>query len=114
MSGGGRCNVTHACFSIAEMVKKYPRGEKFLKQAFHHFFTKDTIDWFQKRNVKLKTEADGRMFPESNSSETIISCLMQEANKFNVQILMNREVVKIETFFSEQPASDGMGKGRKF
>ena len=57
VSGGGRCNVTHACFSIAEMIKKYPRGEKFLKQAFHHFFTRDTIDWFQKRNVKLKTEA---------------------------------------------------------
>ena len=101
VSGGGRCNVTHACFSIAEMVKQYPRGERFLKQAFHHFFTKDTIEWFQKRNVKLKTEPDGRMFPESNSSETIISCLMQEAHKYNVQILMNREVVKIETFFSE-------------
>jgi predicted flavoprotein YhiN len=58
ISGGGRCNVTHACFSISEMIKKYPRGEKFLKQAFHHFFTTDTIDWFEKRNVKLKTEAD--------------------------------------------------------
>src|SRR5665811_146009 len=66
VSGGGRCNVTHACFSIAEMVTKYPRGEKLLKQAFHHFCTTDTIDWFQKRNVPLKTEADGRMFPESN------------------------------------------------
>lgn len=95
VSGGGRCNVTHACFSISEMIKKYPRGEKFLKQAFHHFFTSDTIDWFEKRNVKLKTEADGRMFPESNSSETIINCLLQEANKNNVVILMNREIVKI-------------------
>lgn len=96
VSGGGRCNVTHACFSVAEMIKKYPRGEKFLKQAFHHFFTSDTIDWFQKRNVKLKTEADGRMFPESNSSETIINCLQNEASKYHVQILLNREVVKIE------------------
>ena len=96
VSGGGRCNVTHACFSIAEMIKKYPRGERFLKQAFHHFFTTDTIEWFQKRNIKLKTEVDGRMFPESNSSETIINCLLQEANKYNVQILMNRKVVKIE------------------
>ena len=102
VSGGGRCNVTHACFSIAEMIKKYPRGEKFLKQAFHHFFTTDTIDWFEKRNVKLKTEDDGRMFPESNSSETIINCLLQEANKYNVQILMNREIVKIEKFSSEE------------
>ncbi len=95
VSGGGRCNVTHACFSIAEMIKKYPRGEKFLKQAFHQFFTSDTIEWFEQRNVKLKTEADGRMFPESNSSETIINCLMQEAAKNNVQILISREVVSI-------------------
>ena len=96
VSGGGRCNVTHACFSIAEMIKKYPRGEKFLKQAFHHFFTTDTIAWFEKRKVKLKTESDGRMFPENNSSETIINCLLQEANKYQVEILMNREIVKIE------------------
>ncbi len=96
VSGGGRCNVTHACFSIAEMIKKYPRGEKFLKQAFHSFFTTDTIDWFEKRKVKLKTESDGRMFPESNSSETIINCLLQGANNSKVEILMNREIVKIE------------------
>ncbi len=96
VSGGGRCNATHACFKIPEMIKKYPRGEKFLKQAFHLFFTTDTIAWFEKRNVKLKTEADGRMFPESNSSETIINCLLDEANKNNVQILMNRDVVKVE------------------
>jgi predicted Rossmann fold flavoprotein len=81
VSGGGRCNVTHACFSIAEMIKRYPRGERFLKQAFHHFFTSDTVEWFEKRNVKLKTESDGRMFPESNSSETITNCLLQEASK---------------------------------
>ncbi|MEO6905768.1 MAG: NAD(P)/FAD-dependent oxidoreductase [Ginsengibacter sp.] len=96
VSGGGRCNVTHACFSIAEMIKKYPRGEKFLKQAFHSFFTTDTIGWFEKRKVKLKTESDGRMFPESNSSETIINCLLQGANNSKVEILMNREIVKIE------------------
>jgi len=102
VSGGGRCNVTHACDSISEMIKKYPRGEKFLKQAFHHFFTSDTIEWFEKRNVKLKTEADGRMFPESNSSETIINCLLQEANKNKVTILMNREIVKVERISIEQ------------
>lgn len=98
VSGGGRCNVTHACFSIADMIKKYPRGKNFLKQAFHYFFTTDTIDWFEKRGVKLKTEADGRMFPESNSSETIIDCLLHEANKYQVTILMNREIVKVEKF----------------
>jgi len=96
VSGGGRCNVTHACYSIAEMIKKYPRGEKFLKQAFHHFFTTDTISWFEERNVRLKTESDGRMFPESDSSETIINCLLREANRHNVEILMNREIVAIE------------------
>ncbi len=102
VSGGGRCNVTHACFSIAEMIKKYPRGENFLKQAFHHFFTTETIAWFEKRNVKLKTESDGRMFPESNSSETIIDCLLLEANKYSIQILMNREIVKVEKIASEE------------
>ena len=92
VSGGGRCNVTHACFSIAEMIKKYPRGDVFLKKAFHHFFTTDTIAWFKERNVILKTEDDGRMFPESNNSETIINCLLKEADKYKVEILLNADV----------------------
>ncbi|MEO6948486.1 MAG: NAD(P)/FAD-dependent oxidoreductase [Ginsengibacter sp.] len=96
ISGGGRCNVTHACFSISEMIKNYPRGQKFLKPGFHQFFTTDTITWFQERGVDLKTEPDGRMFPESNSSQSIIDCLMNEVNKNNIHILMNHEVVKIE------------------
>lgn len=92
ISGGGRCNVTHACFSIAEMIKKYPRGSSFLKKAFQHFFTTDTIIWFRERGVDLKTESDGRMFPSSNCSQTIVDCLMQEANRYGVQILLNSEV----------------------
>ncbi|MEO6537089.1 MAG: NAD(P)/FAD-dependent oxidoreductase [Ferruginibacter sp.] len=92
VSGGGRCNVTHSCFSIAEMIKKYPRGNSFLKKAFHHFFTTHTISWFQERGIPLKTEADGRMFPESNTSQTIIDCLILEAEKYSVEILMNTEV----------------------
>ena len=95
VSGGGRCNVTHSCFSIADMIKKYPRGSSFLKKAFHHFFTTDTVEWFRQRGVELKTEADGRMFPVTNSSQTIIDCLMKEVNKYNVQILMNREVEEL-------------------
>ncbi len=95
VSGGGRCNVTHACFSIAEMIRKYPRGASFLKKAFHHFFTTDTIAWFAERGVELKTEADGRMFPVSNSSQTIIDCLVKEANKYGVEIMMNAEVKKL-------------------
>ncbi len=95
ISGGGRCNVTHQCDSIAEMIKKYPRGANFLKKAFYHFFTVDTISWFEERGVKLKTEADGRMFPESNDSQTIIDCLLREANKYKVEILMNAELATI-------------------
>jgi predicted Rossmann fold flavoprotein len=92
VSGGGRCNVTHACFDIIEMSKCYPRGQHFVKKAFHQFFTTDTVRWFEERGVKLKTEGDGRMFPVTDSSQTIINCLLQEANKFDVEILMNREV----------------------
>lgn len=95
ISGGGRCNVTHACFEIPQMVKRYPRGEKFLKKAFHHFFTTDTIQWFKERGIVLKTEADGRMFPVTDSSETIINCLLAEAKKYGVQIVNNFIVEKI-------------------
>ncbi len=92
VSGGGRCNVTHACYSIADMIKKYPRGASFLKKAFHHFFTTDTIAWFKERGVLLKTEADGRIFPVTDSSQTIIDSLLKEANKYGIEIRMNKEV----------------------
>ena len=95
VSGGGRCNVTHACYNIADMIKKYPRGGNFLKKAFHHFFTTDTISWFKERGVDLKAEPDGRMFPVSNTSQTIIDCLMIEVNNYGVEILMNKEVKEI-------------------
>jgi predicted Rossmann fold flavoprotein len=97
ISGGGRCNVTHACFSIPDMIKKYPRGNSFLKKAFHHFFTTDTIAWFRERGVELKTEADGRMFPQSNTSQTIIDCLLKEANKYKVDIRMNADVKEVRS-----------------
>jgi predicted Rossmann fold flavoprotein len=95
ISGGGRCNVTHACFDITEMSKRYPRGQHFARKAFHRFFTTDTINWFEERGVKLKTEEDGRMFPVSDSSQTIIDCLMKEADRYGVKIMMNKEVKKI-------------------
>jgi hypothetical protein len=95
ISGGGRCNVTHACFSIPEMVRKYPRGENFVKKTFHDFFTDDTISWFNERGVRLKTESDGRMFPVTDSSETIINCLLNEADKYKVKIRMQSEVKTI-------------------
>lgn len=87
ISGGGRCNVTHADFRISSMAACYPRGEKFLKKAFNNFFTNDTVDWFQSRGVQLKTEEDGRMFPQSNTSQTIIDCLLDEAAKYNVEVI---------------------------
>lgn len=92
VSGGGRCNVTHACFEIPALVKKYPRGTNFLKKTFHQFNTNHCVQWFEERGVKLKTEADGRMFPVTDSSHTIIDCLLKEANKYGVDILMNSEV----------------------
>jgi len=101
VSGGGRCNVTHACFDIAEMSKRYPRGQHFVKKAFHQFFTTDTISWFEERGVKLKTEDDGRMFPITDSSQTIIECLLKEANKFGVEILMNKEVKSLSMINGE-------------
>lgn len=92
VSGGGRCNVTHACFDIGEMSRQYPRGQNFVKKTFHQFFTTDTINWFKERGVKLKTEEDGRMFPLTDSSQTMIDCLVREANKYGVKILMKSEV----------------------
>jgi predicted Rossmann fold flavoprotein len=96
VSGGGRCNVTHACFSIPDMVKKYPRGSLLVKKTFHQFFTTDTIQWFEERGVLLKTEEDGRMFPVSNSSQTIIDCLLMEANQYGVEIRLHHEIRHIE------------------
>lgn len=95
ISGGGRCNVTHYCFDSNELSKKYPRGEKFLKKAFHWFNVNDTINWFKAQNVLLKTESDGRMFPLTNSSQTIIDCFLQLADQHNIEINLNQEVQNI-------------------
>lgn len=97
VSGGGRCNTTHACFEIPELTKKYPRGQNFIKKAFHWFNTNDTIQWFLERGVELKTEPDGRMFPVSNDSQTIINCLLREADKYNVEIIMQSEVKSLRS-----------------
>lgn len=96
ISGGGRCNVTHACFDIAEMSRRYPRGGHFVKKAFHWFFTTDTIKWFEERGVVLKAEEDGRMFPVTNSSQTIIDCLLREADKYNVEVRTGMEVKELQ------------------
>ncbi len=95
VSGGGRCNVTHACDHVSQMIDNYPRGRNFLKKAFSKHFVGDTISWFAERNVSLKTEVDGRMFPTTDNSETIIECLLREADKYGVEIRMNTAVQSI-------------------
>lgn len=96
VSGGGRCNVTHAEFIPQELVFNYPRGEKELLGPFHQFMTGDTIDWFEKRGVPLKVEEDGRMFPITDSSQTIIDCFLKEAKKHRVEVLMNHAVKTLQ------------------
>lgn len=86
ISGGGRCNVTHACFDPAVLVQNYPRGGKALRGPFSRFQPRDTVKWFESRGVKLKTEEDGRMFPVTDRSETIVECLIEEAIASGVDI----------------------------
>lgn len=99
ISGGGRCNVTHAEFIPKELVKNYPRGNKELRGPFHTFMTGDTIAWFEERGVELKTEEDGRMFPVSNSSQTIIDCFSREVERLGINLRTKhavREVSRVD------------------
>ncbi|MEY4518563.1 MAG: hypothetical protein RLZZ499_1162, partial [Cyanobacteriota bacterium] len=105
ISGGGRCNVTHHCFEPARLVENYPRGGKALRGAFSRFQPRDTVEWYESRGVKLKTEADGRMFPITDSSETIINCLMHAANKAKVELLTGVGVKTVKQYLDERGAS---------
>src|SRR5437660_5320955 len=102
ISGGGRCNVTHACFDARELTARFPRGERALLGPFKTFAASDTEAWFQTRGVKLKTEKDGRMFPFSDASQTIIDCLLSAATAANARLLLNRGVER-----AAQRADDG-------
>lgn len=95
ISGGGRCNVTHACFIPNDLAKFYPRGEKELRGPFHRFASGDTIEWFEKHGVELKIEEDGRMFPVSDSSQTIIDCFMMATQKLGIKVLTGQSVQSI-------------------
>jgi predicted Rossmann fold flavoprotein len=95
VSGGGRCNVTHACFEPNELVKFYPRGEKELRGPFHQFCSGDTVEWFSNHGVELKIENDGRMFPVSNSSQTIIDCFLEATQKLGITVLTGQSVQSI-------------------
>lgn len=97
VSGGGRCNVTHAEFDPGELVKNYPRGEKELLGPFHTYCTGDVVAFFEERSVPLKIEADGRMFPVSNSSQTIIDCFLNEINRLGIKLLKHSTVTNIES-----------------
>jgi len=96
ISGGGRCNVTHACFEVDGLVQNYPRGSKALQGAFTRFQPQDTVAWFAAHGVKLKTEADGRMFPITDSSETIVECLIKAAATAGVKLRIGTPVVSVK------------------
>lgn len=95
VSGGGRCNVTHSCFDPKELVRFYPRGGKELRGAFHQWQPQDTVDWFQARGIALKTESDGRMFPTTDDSQTIVDCLTQAAQNAGVRLHLKTGVTQI-------------------
>lgn len=96
VSGGGRCNVTHACFNERKLAAHYPRGERFLRKSFGVFSARNTVDWFAERGVTLKTESDGRMFPVTDDSSTIIDCLVREAERLGVTVYMGTGVSRCE------------------
>ncbi len=96
ISGGGRCNVTHACFDNKELSGHYPRGARFLQKLFYQFDANATIEWFKDRNILMKTYPDGCIFPLSNDSQTIIDCFINEASSKDIKILTNKPVREIE------------------
>ncbi|MCC3438016.1 MAG: NAD(P)/FAD-dependent oxidoreductase [Oscillatoriales cyanobacterium] len=108
ISGGGRCNVTHACFDPGVLVQNYPRGGKALRGAFTRFQPRDTVDWFASHGVKLKTEEDGRMFPITDDSATIVNCLIRAAEDAGVRIRTGDAVVSVKKLMGNG-AEDGHG-----
>lgn len=127
VSGGGRCNVTNSISGISPFAANYPRGEKFMKRVLHHFSNEHIVSWFATRGVQLKAETDGRMFPVTDDSQTIIDCFLSEATKYRVEILMKHELLLLSkqsqkwkaTFANQEPitadfvciAAGGMMKG---
>ena len=109
VSGGGRCNVTHACFQPREFSAHYPRGGQALIAPFHAFQARDAVAWFASRGVELKTEKDGRMFPTTDSSQTIIDCLLGEAAAAGVKLILNRSVESV----TKRPAGRWQRRSRR-
>ncbi len=96
ISGGGRCNVTNACFQLSKLLTYYPRGKNFLKKTLHAFSPKDTEQWFLSQGVSLHAESDGRMFPTSNNSDTIIQCFLNLTSKYNIHLKISTEIISID------------------
>ncbi len=96
ISGGGRCNVTHHCYDAVALSRHYPRGQKALRSVFKQYQAKDTVEWFASRNVMLKAEPDGRMFPVTDSSRTIVDCFLKEASRLGIKVETRAEVTSIE------------------
>ena len=96
ISGGGRCNLTHSCFEPQKLSTHYPRGSRELRAAFHQWQPRDTIEWFEKRGVKTKTEEDGRVFPATNQSQTIINCLTNTSQKAGINLLLNNRLLSMK------------------
>jgi predicted Rossmann fold flavoprotein len=109
VSGGGRCNVTHACFEPRELVGRYPRGGRELLGAFSRWQPRDTVEWFERRGVILKTEGDGRMFPVTDNSQTIVDCLMGAARKAGVVVRTNCGVKGVERGVPDALGSNASG-----
>src|SRR5829696_74753 len=114
VSGGGRCNVTHACFEPRELVKRYPRGGRELLGAFNRWQPRDTIAWFAARGVETKTEEDGRMFPVTDDSATIVECLMSAASQAGVRVVTTMGVRKVEaTASAQREGGTGLAPARR-
>lgn len=101
VSGGGRCNVTHDCTDVPELLTRYPRGKQVLRKSLYHFTPSDTIRWFGERGVALKTEADGRMFPVTDDAQTIIDCIWQQMMRNKVNVVYHKSVTGLSTSASQ-------------
>lgn len=112
ISGGGRCNVTHHQFDSTLFCKNYPRGNRELRGPFHQFQAQDTVEWFHQRGVKLKVESDGRMFPETNSSQTIIDCFNKELQKNQIEVLHHKNILTCE--YNNPSFKVTLGKGETY
>jgi len=116
ISGGGRCNVTNSCFDPVKLASHYPRGEKKLRDLFKKFQAKDVVDWFEHRGVKLKAEADGRMFPETDSSQSIIDCFLKETTRYKIKIELDAavgQIIRNDNFFEVHCAHQKVYKATK-